>query len=416
MDAEAKLQKMKEQHNARQKRYMQVPENAAKHKEANRASYLKRKEKAAAAALAKSKEEPKKEPKEEPKEEVKPKKKKKLIIIKKKDPFANPYGSDTEHDKEMKEELQKFMTELKEKKKSKPKPKKLIIKQKPISIEQIKDKLIQLVPNKNSAMTWFYSIQRIMKEFDETDFIKLINRKDLIEKLNSPDFKANTRQTNYTAILKVITSLKVKLSKLIHDDLKKAFQASKIKAHEYTAEPKENVITFDDYMKRLEDKFGKESKEFLIASIYKEVPVRDDLQLKIINSVKEATDQKTNYLVLTQSPKGRIIINHFKTENKHEPADVILTTSLTNKIKKFVNAKKDKTYLFTDKSLTSFVSKMNKAIGLNGGISLFRHMIVEDFLKTARTPEEKVEMAEKMKHSLTAQLHYLRNKQTKKEE
>jgi len=398
--AEAKLQKMKEQHNARQKRYLDNPENAAKHKEANRLSYLKRKEKAAAAS-AKSKEEPKKEPKEEPKKEPK----------KKKDPFTNPYGSNTAHDKQMEEELQKFMTELKEKKeKSKSKLKKLDIKQNPISIEQIKDKLIELVPNKNSAMTWFYSIQRIMKEFNETDFIKLINRKDLIKKLNSPDFKANTRQTNYTAILKVITSLKVKLSKLIHDDLKKAFQASKIKAHEYTAEPKENVITFDDYMKRLEDKFGKDGKEFLIASIYKEVPVRDDLQLKIINSVKEATDQKTNYLVLTQSPKGRIIINHFKTENKHEPADVILTTPLTNKIKKFVNAKKTKTYLFTDKSLTSFVSKMNKAIGLNGGISLFRHMIVEDFLKTARTPEERVEMAEKMKHSPAAQLRYLRNK------
>jgi len=382
MNAETKLAKIREQNRKRQEKYLKDPEKAAKHAAANKASYEKRMLK-------------KKEQKEKPVEK-------------------------TFTEAEMRAELDRYVKMLQEQQKLQVKEpikeefiilrKKKVIKQNPVSLENIKEKLIELVPNKNSAMTWFYAVQRIMKEFEETDFVKLINRNDLIDKLNFAKFKANTRQTNYTAILKVIHTLDVKLSSAIKKKIVHAFQSSKIKAHEYAAEPKEDVITFDEYMKRLEDKFGKESKEFLIASIYKEVPVRDDLQLKIVNSVKEATDQKINYLVLTQSPKGRIIINHFKTENKHEPADVILTTSLTNKIKKFVNAKNFKEYLFTDKSLTSFVSKMNKTIGLKGSISLFRHMIVEDFLKTARTPEERVEMAEKMKHSPATQLNYLRNK------
>jgi len=382
MNAETKLAKIREQNRKRQAKYLDNPEKAAKHAAANKASYEKR-------------------------------------MLKKKEQKEKPTQSTFTQD-EMRAELDRYVKMLQEQQKLEVKEpvkeefiilrKKKVIKQNPISIEDIKAKLIEVIPNKNSAMTWFYAVQRIMKQFEETDFVKLINSKDLIEKLNSTDFKANTRQTNYTAILKVIHTLDVKLSSAIKKKIVNAFQSSKIKAHEYAAEPKEDVITFDEYMKRLEDKFGKESKEFLIASIYKEVPVRDDLQLKIVNSVKEATDQKINYLVLTQSPKGRIIINHFKTENKHEPADVILTTSLTNKIKKFVNAKNFKEYLFTDKSLTSFVSKMNKTIGLKGSISLFRHMIVEDFLKTARTPEERVEMAEKMKHSPATQLNYLRNK------
>jgi len=382
MNAETKLAKIREQNRKRQAKYLDNPEKAAKHAAANKASYEKR-------------------------------------MLKKKEQKEKPTQSTFTQD-EMRAELDRYVKMLQEQQKLEVKEpvkeefiilrKKKVIKQNPISIEDIKAKLIEVIPNKNSAMTWFYAVQRIMKQFEETDFVKLINSKDLIEKLNSTDFKANTRQTNYTAILKVIHTLDVKLSSAIKKKIVHAFQSSKIKAHEYAAEPKEDVITFDEYMKRLEDKFGKESKEFLIASIYKEVPVRDDLQLKIVNSVKEATDQKINYLVLTQSPKGRIIINHFKTENKHEPADVILTTSLTNKIKKFVNAKNFKEYLFTDKSLTSFVSKMNKTIGLKGSISLFRHMIVEDFLKTARTPEERVEMAEKMKHSPATQLNYLRNK------
>lgn len=382
-DAETKLAKIREQNRKRQAKYLDNPEKAAKHAAANKASYEKRKQQ-------------KKEQKEKPAEK-------------------------TFTEAEMKAELDRYVKMLKAQEKIEVKEpvkeefiilrKKKSIKQNPISIEHIKEKMIELIPNKNSAMTWIYAIQRIMKSFNETDFVKLINSKDLIEKLNSTAFKANTRQTNYAGILKVIDTLDIKLSSSIKKKIVNAFQSSKIKAHEYAAEPKENVITFDEYFKKIEDTFGVDSKEYLITSIYKEVPVRDDLQLKIVNSIKETSDKDTNYLVLTQSPKGRIIINRFKSEEKHEPANIILSTSLTNKIKKFVNAKKDKAYLFSDKLLSNFVSRMNKAIGLKGGISLFRHMIVEDFLKTARTPEERVEMAAKMKHSTAAQLHYLRNKQ-----
>lgn len=382
-DAETKLAKIREQNRKRQAKYLDNPEKAAKHAAANKASYEKRKQQ-------------KKEQKEKPAEK-------------------------TFTEAEMKAELDRYVKMLKAQEKIEVKEpvkeefiilrKKKSIKQNPISIEHIKEKMIELIPNKNSAMTWIYAVQRIMKSFNETDFVKLINSKDLIDKLNSTDFKANTRQTNYAGILKVIDTLDIKLSSSIKKKIVNAFQSSKIKAHEYAAEPKENVITFDEYFKKIEDTFGVDSKEYLITSIYKEVPVRDDLQLKIVNSIKETSDKDTNYLVLTQSPKGRIIINRFKSEEKHEPANIILSTSLTNKIKKFVNAKKDKAYLFSDKLLSNFVSRMNKAIGLKGGISLFRHMIVEDFLKTARTPEERVEMAAKMKHSTAAQLHYLRNKQ-----
>lgn len=390
-DAETKLAKIREQNRKRQANYLKKSTNLAKHAEANKKSYEKR--------MIKKKEQQKKEQKEKPTEKP---------------------AQSTFTQAEMKAELDRYVKMLKEQQKLEIKEpveeefiiirKKKIIKQNPISIEDIKAKMIELIPNKNSAMTWIYAVQRIMKSFNETDFVKLINSKDLIEKLNSTDFKANTRQTNYAGILKVIDTLDIKLSSSIKKKIINAFQSSKIKAHEYAAEPKEDVVTFDDYFKKIKDTFGVDSKEYLITSIYKEVPVRDDLQLKIVNSIKETNDKDTNYLVLTQSPKGRIIINRFKSEEKHDPADIILSTSLTNKIKKFVNAKKDKTYLFSNKLLSTFVSKMNKTIGLKGGISLFRHMIVEDFLKTARTPEERVEMANKMKHSTAAQLHYLRNK------
>ena len=66
-------------------------------------------------------------------------------------------------------------------------------------------------------------------------------------------------------------------------------------------------------------------------------------------------------------------------------------------------------YLFGDKPLSSFVSKMNKKIGIIGGISLFRPMSVSDLLKTKPTAQARQKLAETMRHSPIVQLRYLRN-------
>jgi len=65
-------------------------------------------------------------------------------------------------------------------------------------------------------------------------------------------------------------------------------------------------------------------------------------------------------------------------------------------------------YLFGNKSLSSFVGKMNRKIGITGGISLYRQMSVSDLLKTKPTAQARQKLAETMKHSPIVQLRYLR--------
>ena len=51
---------------------------------------------------------------------------------------------------------------------------------------------------------------------------------------------------------------------------------------------------------------------------------------------------------------------------------------------------------------------MNNKIGLQGEISLYRKMSVSELLNNNPSPEERVELAGKMKHSPIVQTRYLR--------
>ena len=64
-------------------------------------------------------------------------------------------------------------------------------------------------------------------------------------------------------------------------------------------------------------------------------------------------------------------------------------------------------FLFGNKPLTSFVTKFNKQMHINGGISLYRMMSVSDLLHTQPDAEARQKLAEQMKHSPITQLAYL---------
>jgi hypothetical protein len=65
-------------------------------------------------------------------------------------------------------------------------------------------------------------------------------------------------------------------------------------------------------------------------------------------------------------------------------------------------------YLFGSKKLTQYVSSQNPYLNIKGGVSLFRNMKVSDELKTIKTPEQRLALADKMRHSPVSQLWYLR--------
>jgi hypothetical protein len=65
-------------------------------------------------------------------------------------------------------------------------------------------------------------------------------------------------------------------------------------------------------------------------------------------------------------------------------------------------------YVFGDKKLSPFISATNKQLGYDGGVNLYRHISVSETLSKAPSVEERVKLADKMKHSPFTQLKYLR--------
>ena len=106
-----------------------------------------------------------------------------------------------------------------------------------------------------------------------------------------------------------------------------------------------------------------------------------------------------------------MIINEYKTSAKYGQIKVKLSLPLSNLIRKYIQneALSNGDYLFGNKNLTSYVSKMNKAINIKGSISYFRQMSVSDLLKTSPSAEERQALSAKMAHAPLTQIKYLRN-------
>ena len=377
---DAKKEKIREQNRKRQERYLNDPEKAKKHAEANKKSYEKR------------------------------------MLKKKEKPTEKTFT-----EAEMKAELTRYVKMLQEQQKlevREPVKEEFIIlrkkKVKPLQIDEIKQILTEKVEKKASQDMYINSIKRIMKLFDLDDLIKIISDKNMIEKITT-DRPVNTAKADLQAILKMIDTIPIKISDKLKSKIKTAFDVLKEKSSEKSAEAKEDLITFDEYIKKVEEKFGKDSKQYVIVSLYHELPLRDDMQLKIVDSIKSTKDKQYNYLVLNKSPKGRVIVHNYKTSKGLGTIDRELTGGLTKIIKKYMNSKaeSDREYLFTDKKMSSYIQKMNTALDLKGGTNLFRHMAVNEFEPESKTAEEKVALAQTMGHSVATQKKY---KQTKKEE
>jgi hypothetical protein len=175
---------------------------------------------------------------------------------------------------------------------------------------------------------------------------------------------------------------------------------------------KEPLISFSDYLKKVTERFGEDSKMDIIARLYHEFSPRDDFILKIVGSLQDASDDSKNYLV-TGGKNYVIILNRFKTDSKYTDVKHTVSNELRKGIDNYMknNDIEEGDYLFGDKKLTKYVSENNKRIGVDGGINTLRHMSVAELLSMEDlTTEQRVKKAESMMHSVATQELYNREK------
>ena len=144
-----------------------------------------------------------------------------------------------------------------------------------------------------------------------------------------------------------------------------------------------SVMPLDIYLKKIMDKFGKESKEYLIVKMYSQVTARDNFHLYIVDRLAKASDKEMNYLVVPRSGYCTIILNKYKTAFRYKQYKKVIDNELTMLLRNYIktnNIDYDH-YLFTEQLLGPFIKKMNKEIGVQGSINSIRHIVISDMLK-----------------------------------
>ena len=185
-----------------------------------------------------------------------------------------------------------------------------------------------------------------------------------------------------------------------------------------------DLLHFDDYVQKIEAKFGPASIQNLIARMYKEAPVRDDFKkMRIVESLPEASDTSVNYLVM---PRGNasIVLNVYKTSDHFRRLNLPnfpLSKSLTRLLRTYIAAQKlrfgDPLFPKYQKSgLSPLVVLMNKSVGIMKlGVDALRSMSIATLeannaaLPPAAQTAAAIELAGKMRHNPRTAPVYRRN-------
>lgn len=151
----------------------------------------------------------------------------------------------------------------------------------------------------------------------------------------------------------------------------------------------DGVPHIDEYQKLIKEKFGENSKEFLITDLYKEAPLRDEFSgLRVVDKIPEKIDN--NIIVVNDDAKSRLIITDYKTAKKYGIIDTELSPSLTNRIKNYLLTHKLKNNILFAKNLGSFINNMNKELNdprVKGSINFLRHVMASSLYQD-KTEEE----------------------------
>jgi hypothetical protein len=279
-------------------------------------------------------------------------------------------------------------------------------------------KLQQLGMKDQNLKTYVNSIKQLMRITECTDLVDCLKDSDKIinliengkKKNGSGAYATNSKIGLYQVIVYIIDAFKLDINK---EPYNKQRLLLKIKDETRVEENQQKLVpTWEEALDKIKSKYGPISKEYVMMSLYKRIPARDDFQLLITDKL-DGYDTNINYLVLRFGKPSKVILHHFKTADKYSKASFVLSPELSQlvndyriKNKIYVNQ-----YLFGNMPQTGFVSKTLKDVGYGDreiynqtGISFLRKTTVSN--TPIDTPEQKLALANTMAHSTNTQKKY----------
>lgn len=285
------------------------------------------------------------------------------------------------------------------------------IKQKKIlTLDGVRSKLQEMDLKVNTKKTYMASLKRI-----ETLFPDLRIVPKMTDVMDQSSYSTSTKRVMVQALLFLCNKFEIKVTEDLLAEWRHYLNVLKVRGgDELEGKMKDVVLTWEEYLNKLKNEYGLNSKEYLIASLYREVPVRDDFQLKIVTSLPE--DKKTNYVIM--KPIVSIVLNVFKTKDSYGAKTYTLSKELSKRVRDYGRSRdlKVEEYLFGSSKLGTFIAQMNKRIGVDGAINLLRHMSVTELMASNPTAEQRATLAEQMGHSVGTQVKYERANAAEKDE
>ena len=293
-----------------------------------------------------------------------------------------------------------------------------------------KEKTLEFLKQYNFASestrkSYLNNCNMVFKAIPECTNIQVCLNKhaSVIKNITELPYALNSKKAIYQTIVFLIDKLELKISDNIKNQYLDKFSEFKINSKEQTVEKQNDAIekniypTFEEYLAKANEFYGKSSKEYLVAKMYQEIPIRDNFQLFVVSNSNSTQDTTKNFLVLPRSKgKLKIVLNTFKTEGKYKKQEYELSGELTKLLLEYIKTTNIKTDEPLFPKLSQFVSKTNKILGYgnHGGVGIYRHIAVSEGLnKISQMPKEKqtvakMDLSKKLLHSVNTQSQYKR--------
>lgn len=305
-----------------------------------------------------------------------------------------------------------------------------VAKKKELKSQTVADVITSLkeIDADNDNKTNINNTKQLIHILDITDINKAFNdSKKVIQKIENAKqkrdptklYSTNTKKGLYQTLLYLIDTFNI----TVPDKSRKSYEDKhgiyKVQSHmDNEEDKKEDVMDWTEYLELVAEEYGKESKQYIIASLYKLSGFRDNLQLKIISNENESADNKINYIIVPAQrniPDKRklytLILNVYKTDKKYKSDTIKLTKELSTLIRKYMEANDIGygQYLFGKSLLSGYISQFNTKLGLHITINKYRKMVVSNAHaeNPNMTAEDRVKLAYKMKHAPQTTEHYL---------
>ena len=286
------------------------------------------------------------------------------------------------------------------------------------TLDMIIDVFTSTITKPNTVKKYICDVKRVFKLSGITSFTGSLEEFfGIKESLNNSKYSLSTIKGSYQSILVFITNSKMIVDTKIVAKYDKEHKIYCIKYEDLitkrNTDKEEMVIPFTEYHKRILDFFGKDSKEYLIASLYNELTARDDFGCMRILRIIPYDNGTDNILFIDhRKEKCHITLNNYKTSNIYGKIIRRLSPELCSLVVSYTERNRLVGFLFPEEiesGLGAFITDMNKKVGVDSGINGIRHMVVSEFLqKPDLTPEMRLDFSRGMMHSESTQKKYQR--------